>query len=233
MYLDNNSTFNIGDGSTLDVQADVTIQHYDSNTSAVVVAGTLEKTQGDGTTFDIPVDNSGTIDVSSGVINLDDGGSIAAGASFAGSGTTWFGGGTVTLGGNATAANLGLSGGTLTGAGNLDVSSTFQWTGGTLAGTGTLALGPGAQMSMAGAGPVDPNGNPVGLVSLTSGGQTVESSAPGSSVTWSAGLLTGTLNVTHSTAAATAATATFTHVLYAGGGALVVLVVLVAYCIGV
>ena len=54
-------------------------------------------------------------------------------------------------------------------------------------------------MTMAGfAGPVDPgSGNPIGIVSLTSGGlETVDSTASGSSVTWSAGLLTGNLNVT-------------------------------------
>ena len=81
LYIDNNSTFTIGAGSTLDAQADVTIQHVDgiaNDTSEVVVAGTLEKTEGNGTTIDMPVNDSGSIDVLSGAVYLDGGGASVA-----------------------------------------------------------------------------------------------------------------------------------------------------------
>ncbi len=81
LFADGDSTFNIGTGFTLNDQVDVSINHADDiggDTSDVVVAGTLEKTEVSATNFLIPVDNSGTINVTSGNINLNDGGTISA-----------------------------------------------------------------------------------------------------------------------------------------------------------
>src|SRR5208282_2729157 len=99
--------------------------------------------------------------------------------------TTWFNGGTTTQVGNASADNIGVSGGTLTGLGNIDVSSSFQWTGGTLATTGTITLEAGAQMTMA-------SGD------LYATAEHVDSTASGALVNWTSGTLIGGMNVSGS-----------------------------------
>ncbi|MFL5912917.1 MAG: LamG-like jellyroll fold domain-containing protein, partial [Gaiellaceae bacterium] len=65
-------------------------------------------------------------------------------------------GGTLSLTDTSTASNvqgLTISGGTLSGAGTLNVSSTLTWTSGTMAGTGVTALGAGVT------GTIDPGAN--------------------------------------------------------------------------
>ena len=128
--------------------------------------------------------NSGTVDVETGTLSLQGGGTIGAGAAFTGAGFTRFyglAGGTMTVNGAATGSNLALDAGTLTGAGDLSVNNEFDWTGGTLSGTGKLILDTNAQMNLTGA-----------TTTMTGGNRPVDTTAGGAAVNWTGGTLAGT-----------------------------------------
>jgi RHS repeat-associated protein len=82
------------------------------------------------------------------------GGSVQAGDIQAPEATLWLwsGGATLTLTGTSTASHLGTfninSGTTLTGAGTLDIASSFAWGGGTMSGSGQTVLGSAATGSI-------------------------------------------------------------------------------------
>jgi len=127
--------------------------------------GVIKKTVGSGTaTITFPVDNQagGTIQVQSGILSLDGGGtgsgtySISAGKvlhlgggtlsltgspTFSGTGSLVIAGGTLNAGAGVTLNNVGLRpGGTITGTGAVDVSGSFEWYGGTITGIGPRVL---------------------------------------------------------------------------------------------
>ena len=198
--MNSGAVFNNQAGSTIDVQSPLSILSEvpaNGTTPVFTNAGTFRQTVTTGTTTfgtvtsytpAVAFNNSGTVDVQTGTLSLQGGGTIAAGAAFTGAGFTRFAGGpglqTMTINGAATGANLALDAGILTGPGDLTVSGEFDWTGGGLAGTGRLILAAGAQMNLTGAS-----------YTMTGGGRPVDSTAAGAAVNWTGGTLGGTLNV--------------------------------------
>jgi len=164
------AAFNNLAGSTINVQSPLNILG-EGGTNTFTNAGTFRQTVTTSTTTfgavpgytPVAFNNSGTVDIQTGTLSLQGGGTIEAGATFTGAGFTRFGAsyynGTMTVNGAATGANLALDGGTLTGAGDLTVTTEFDWTGGTLAGTGKLILGPGSPMNLTGANGTMTGGN--------------------------------------------------------------------------
>jgi hypothetical protein len=144
-------------GAVVDLQGDVNIDIYCGG--QLVNEGTLAKTGGTGTSTISPVlDNSGLVDVQTGTVNVNGGGSgngqfIAetgatltfannytgnSGAVFVGAGTNLLSGGTLTVNGSITTSNLVLEGGTLT-VNGLITSSNLVLAGGDLTGNGVIA----------------------------------------------------------------------------------------------
>ncbi|MCH8185482.1 MAG: cadherin-like domain-containing protein, partial [Chloroflexi bacterium] len=153
---------NIG---TFDAQNDRTFDWISGAAPVFNNTGTFKKTVGTSiTTIDVIFNNTGTLDAQSGTINLTRGGGVSTGnftasatkaiqfksgthtlgvgASITGSGATKIAGGTLVIEPAATiaAANFGITSGTLSGAGDLNVSGTFTWTFGTMNGAGTTAI---------------------------------------------------------------------------------------------
>ena len=144
-------------GGTIDVQSDGTA-FYQNNGGTLTNAGTLRKSGGTGTsTINFALNNSGTVQVDSGVVSATGGGSLGgtfvvkagtlgldggtftaqAGASESGAGTLRVNGGTLSLGSGVTAANMSaanfsLASGTVTGPGTLTTTGASTWTGGSL-----------------------------------------------------------------------------------------------------
>jgi len=135
--------------------------------------GTFRKTVAAGTTtFDgAPFNNSGTIDIQTGALNLAGGGGsngvfnaaasttinftgsthmLEAGASFTGAGFGRIAGGVVTVNGAATAQNFELASGTLDGAAKLTGTGVFNWTGGRMSGSGSTDIAVGAVFNLGG-----------------------------------------------------------------------------------
>src|SRR5262249_17803620 len=88
-------------------------------------------------------------------------------------------GGSFQIDAASTATNLNLSGGTLTGGGDLTVSGIFTWTGGTQSGTGKTILASGSQLNISTGGGV------------TAGRPIDNTLAP---INWTAGTISGTFN---------------------------------------
>jgi len=106
--------------------------------------GTFTKSGGAGTTSIASIfSNSGTVNVNSGTLSLN-GGGTHTGATFGGTGTLNFGGGTHTVdaASTITVTNLGFSGGTANIAGNLTITGTTTINGGTANIGGIFAGGP-------------------------------------------------------------------------------------------
>lgn len=152
-------------------------------------SGTILKSASQGlTTFDVDVENSGTVSLASGTLQLGRGsltetgsfviaadailrcsvgshvfgsGAAVSGAgsiSFSSGNSTFSGiysltgslglsGGTLTMNSNISPNQLDISGGILTGAGNLTVNTLFNWSGGKISGSGNLLLNGSAQIS--------------------------------------------------------------------------------------
>jgi hypothetical protein len=138
-------------------------------------AGTFNNTgkylsSGGGTTsYTVPFNNQGTLEVQSGTLSLGGGGSGAlstaaasavfqvdsgallafpagaytlnAGTQFTGAGFADVSGATATIAATVYAAKFELDSGAIAGPGDLDISDTFTWTGGKLLGTGMIRLG--------------------------------------------------------------------------------------------
>jgi YD repeat-containing protein len=146
-------------------------------------AGTLVATSSSGTgsiNFDAFLfNNSGTVDVDAGSIDLDNDGTntgvlnVAAGASLdftstngtqnytIGPGATWQGAGSLDIDGqfvdllvdtNFTVPDLNLIDGAIDGMSDLTITGTLDWTGGTMQGTGTTTIPSGATLAFGGAG---------------------------------------------------------------------------------
>ncbi|MCG3126747.1 MAG: hypothetical protein CHACPFDD_01601 [Phycisphaerae bacterium] len=165
MYFQNSaftdSVFNILDGATFDAQADALFVPNPGGTSTGIFnnLGTFVKSAGAGTlTFDgVPFNNSGSVDVQVGTLRLKDvtGASdgafnVEAGAVLELShtlldGATITGAGLVRIpwlhilqragGGSVSIPNFELSGGAISGDGELRVTDTFDWRSGTIGNT--------------------------------------------------------------------------------------------------
>jgi hypothetical protein len=164
----NGAVFNNLSTGTLNLQDDNFIQWTGTGAvDQITNAGTLKKTGGTGNTrFDGAFTNSGSVNVQSGTLELDAGGSgagsfavssgdrllfnggtylLSTGAAGTGAGTFELSSGTVQANGNATFASLLLDGATLTGSANVTVSGQLTWNAGQMTGTGhTKANGPSA-----------------------------------------------------------------------------------------
>ena len=150
-------------GATFLIESDQNI-YANSGTTLFTNEGQLTKSVTTGTTtIEVAFDNTGTVDVETGTLALDDGGTsalsaftVASGATLAfvggtfdltgggtlGSGTLAVTGGTVDISGGGTfgSGTLAVTGGTVNaGASDLTVGS-FQQSGGTLSGTGTVTV---------------------------------------------------------------------------------------------
>ena len=163
---------NIG---TFDAQNDRIFDQFSGALAEFNNSGTFKKTVGTGvTTIDVVFNNTGTLDAQSGTINLTRGGgtstgnfnagateaiqftigthTLGVGATITGSGATKVAGGTLVIDPAATiaAANFGITSGTLSGAGDLNVSGTLTWTGGTMNAAGTTRILGGGAMNISG-----------------------------------------------------------------------------------
>jgi uncharacterized repeat protein (TIGR01451 family) len=122
------------------------------------------------------VSHAGTFDAQSGSVISFSAGThqFNSGAAFsAGTGTYALNGATLNLNTNVSAPKIALTGGSVTGSGNLTSTSTFAWSGGTMSGTGTTQInGTGSFTS----GPLTLNRN------LLIGGNTSMNAAGGLSV---------------------------------------------------
>ncbi len=184
LALQDSSTINNESGALFDIQQGNTIQTQDSGDASVSAfdnAGTLRLETGSGTTtFQAAgngakaiLNNTGTVDVEGGTLNLSDGGSNSAtgtfavasaglvqfsggtftldgGSTFTGNGYSQVTNGTVDIAGNVTAATFELSGGTVSGSGTLTVDSAMSWTGGTE--SGTLDIGSAGTLTFSNGG---------------------------------------------------------------------------------
>jgi hypothetical protein len=136
--------------------------------------GTFTKTGSSGTTTFAGnvLNNSGTLNLNSGSLSLQNGGTNTGTLNVAAGSTVVFTGGTETVAGsgvlagqglyeltsgaltitpNIGVANLTVTGGTLNGAGTLTIATAFNWSGGDLDGGGTTTVGPGATLTISGA----------------------------------------------------------------------------------
>ena len=195
--LRNGGVFNNLSGGVFDAQSDAFIDQDLGAAATFNNAGTLKKSGGTGTTTFEPVfNNTGSVQVQSGTLNLTVGGGTSSGSFDAALGTTLdFGsgthpldagatftgavpsrvtGGTVTVNGAVSAVNFGQTGGTLDGADTLTVTGTFNWAGGTMGGSGVTSIAAGGAMTLSGGNIKSLSGRTIdnaGVVNLTGTGQ--------------------------------------------------------------
>jgi len=150
---------------TFDCNSESGIQSGSGATPTIINTGTFQKTEGKWTTGVAPnFENSGTLAGSSGALQFSSGemtlnaksvmkgtvlmaGASVTGGSFDGhSATVTLSSGSliISTGSTASIGNLSLTGGTLKGAGKLEISSELTWSSGTVSGTGTLVVLPAA-----------------------------------------------------------------------------------------
>ncbi|MBE9238115.1 hypothetical protein IQ227_19315, partial [Anabaena aphanizomenioides LEGE 00250] len=160
LYAANAAMWNNTSTGTIDLQGDADFYQWTGNQSTFNNAGTLTKSNG--TTTDesyvgFIFNNTGTVNVKKGTLNLTGGGSnsgafgIDSGAtlritsdynfntgnSITGAGNFNIESGTVTVNAPSTwSSPVNLTGGNLTGTGALTISNKLNWSGGTLSGTG-------------------------------------------------------------------------------------------------
>lgn len=160
---------------TFDFQIDALLDSLAPGGGTFTNMGTIEKTAGAAiATIDVPVNNNGTIDVSSGTLRLTRGGTGTGGSYTIGSGATVeFDGGThqltniginssgtmllttntLQVNGNDVTINtpgiLAIAGGFLTGNAKINVGGTLDWTGGTISLDDTLRLTDSTSISSA------------------------------------------------------------------------------------
>ncbi len=170
------SVFNNLAGATFDAQNDSAF-NYQCGPCGVPTfnnAGTFRKSAGTATTTingSVPFNNTGNIEVLTGTLSLNGGGSnsgninVAAGAvfnlpvdftlnngtTFTGAGASRVSGGTINVAGPVRAQNFQLVGGNLTGNGGFTVTNVFNWTGGIMSGAGILNIPAGAALNLSGA----------------------------------------------------------------------------------
>jgi hypothetical protein len=146
-------------GGLIDVQANVSIDWNGFGSPQIINQGTFRKSGGTGTTaINLPFSNSGTLDVQTGTVSIDRGGSgvgsfsadagaaldfgasftVNAGGVIGGNGTNLLASGVFTLNGSALGSRLILAGATLAGSGTV-TGGALTWMSGTIAGTLTVA----------------------------------------------------------------------------------------------
>ncbi len=156
----NSASFRNMVGATFGIQGDLNMTNGGgAGQRTFINDGALSKVSGAMTsTMNILVNTAGTVNVLSGTLALNGGGTstgafstgsgttlqfgggayaVESGSSFTGAGTVGVSGGTVNFNGMSTGiGNLDLSGGTLGGSGGVTVNTNMNWTGGTITGPG-------------------------------------------------------------------------------------------------
>jgi len=154
-------------GAVFNAKCDQTIVCACYGYEYFVNAGTFRKSSSSGTTsINVAFSNSGSLDVKTGMVSVNGGGSgsgvfvaesgatlafpnnfnAQSGAVFSGAGTNVFSGGTVTINGSITTSNSVFSGGGLAGGGFL--GGTFNWLAGEVAGGSTLTVSSNGVMNI-------------------------------------------------------------------------------------
>ncbi|AFZ60550.1 SBBP repeat-containing protein [Anabaena cylindrica FACHB-243] len=161
LYGSNNAVWNNTSTGAIDLQGDADLYWGSGNQPTFNNAGTFTKSNGtttDESYIGFIFNNTGTVQVKTGTLNLYGGGSnssifsidtgatlkisngnydLNTGNSVTGAGNFNIESGTTTVNAASTwAAPVNLIGGTLTGAGALTISNKLNWSGGTLSGTG-------------------------------------------------------------------------------------------------
>ena len=143
-------TFTLDDSAGIQDTGD-----YYGYVSALNNAGTIRHTGPGTSTVSVPLHNSGSIDVQAGGLVFSGGGSfsgtsaltgdvgivggtytIVSGASIGGAGRLVLQSGNVAIDGEVSITNLAMTGGTLSGSGNITATDSFVWTGGAMSGSG-------------------------------------------------------------------------------------------------
>ena len=163
-------------GAVFNVQNDQTIQVTDYNGAVAYFnnAGLFQKGPTTGTTtINVAFNNTGTVDVQSGTVNLNGNGagngqfiaeagatltvsggySANSGAAFLGAGTNLLTGGTFTANGSITSSNLVLAGATT--AGGSSFSGLLTWTSGSIGGGSTLTIATNGILNISGSSPLN------------------------------------------------------------------------------
>lgn len=129
-YMYNGAVFNNGAGASFTANADKTIDDLYGTTAKFNNAGTFTKVSADsGTTefANVLFNNTGTVNVNSGILELDTGGTDSAGAfKVASGGRLYFAGGTTTLASSITASVSTLPPIVLFSGGTTDVTGTYN-----------------------------------------------------------------------------------------------------------
>ena len=185
-------------GAVLDVLSNAGFRNCDSVSAVFNNAGTFRKSGGTGTTdFESlwAFNNTGTVEVRSGTLNLAGGGAHSGRFDVSPTCALKFGGGTHTFSNGATFTGLGsvsVSGGStlLTGAADLSFNS-LTWTSGTMTGAGTLRTPTGGRLYLTGSTVY--LGRPLtnaGIVNMTAAGSIYcVSGGAGATITNQAGAL--------------------------------------------
>ncbi len=140
--MTNNGTFNDSSGSTVNNDYGST-----SLTFTNAAGGHYEKSGSNTSTFLVPFNNSGTVDVNGGALSLDAGGTIGSGAAFHGSGQVLLASGTFTATGTIDSTSLVIAGAQV--AGTHTFTGTVQWSTGNFNTTGTTTIASGATLDVA------------------------------------------------------------------------------------
>jgi len=170
-YLQTGATF--ANAGTFDMRNDAIVAYNGGAAPTFVNTGTIVKSAGAGTSrFDIALNNNGTLNVTSGIVQINAGGTsagvfnattgsllfsnaittFAAGATVTGTGLIRLNGGTLSIPANVAFQNFTLEGGTLDVDGTLTVNGTFNWTGATLTGSGETKISATATLNLSGNG---------------------------------------------------------------------------------
>lgn len=177
LFISSGAVFNNLAGASFDVQSDASFEHFTGAPGAFNNAGTFVKSAGAGTnSFDVNLtfNNDGTVQVQTGSLQIRGGGSnsgsfaldsgtamefaagtstLTNGSSISGDGNGRLIGGTLDVTGTPVdVENFEQSLGTLSGAGELRVTSSMNWTGGTQSGPGTTTVPAGSAATLGGSG---------------------------------------------------------------------------------
>lgn len=167
-----NATLSNSSGRTYAISGTAQITSAGTGNS-ISNAGVFRKDASVTVTIAITFNNTGALNLVSGILNLDGGGTNsgarnilsgttlnyrasythAAGSTLAGSGSVNFDGGTQTISGNWTANTfLKLVSGTLTGAGTLTTTGPFFWLAGTMTGSGSVVISGNGKLAISTSG---------------------------------------------------------------------------------
>lgn len=176
-FMNSSSSFTNGATGVFEFQNSASYTLSTLPAATITNAGTIRKTTLAGTTnvgSNISLDNSGTLESQTGTISIQGGGTstglfacssgatiqidagtynFGMGADTNGPGFVQISGGTLSVGAGITAEadTFGITSGTLSGVGNLEVRGELNWAGGTMSGSGTTTVADTGELNMNGA----------------------------------------------------------------------------------